>query len=284
LVTIHDAIPELFPKLVFPTWRSKLFWYAKAKLGAAQARLILTVSDYSRRCLIEQLGISPERLRVVNEATDPAFRPLEHPNGRVLRARWGLSPATRFLVYAGGFSPHKNLSLLVDVFRELLTQPQFVDLHLVLVGDYEGDVFHSCYLQLRDQVRQSGLQARVLFTGYLGDDDLVVLLNLAEALVLPSFSEGFGLPGIESAACGTPVVATTRSPLPELLGEGAIAVEPNDRAGWRDAIARVLSDNGLRARMRAAGLAAVGRLSWQDSARQLLSIFEEVWQSRVAPA
>jgi D-inositol-3-phosphate glycosyltransferase len=69
-----------------------------------------------------------------------------------------------------------------------------------------------------------------------------------------------------------------------LLGEGAIAVEPNDRAGWRDAIARVLSDSGLRTRMRAAGLAAVGRLSWQDSARQLLSIFEEVWQSRVAPA
>ncbi len=284
LVTIHDAIPELFPELVFPTWRSKLFWRVKAKLGCVQARLVLTVSDYSRRCLIEQLKIPPARLRVVSEASDPAFRPLKRPDGRMLYARWGLSPETRFLAYVGGFSPHKNLALLIDVFRELQAQPQFADLHLLLVGDHEGDAFYSCYRQLVDQVRQLGLQARVVFTGYLGDDDLVVLFNLAEAVVLPSFCEGFGLPAVESAACGTPVVATTRSPLPELLGEGAISVEPNDRAGWRDAIARVLSDIKLRERMRAAGLAAAGRLSWQNSAHQLLSIFEEVPRNRVAPA
>lgn len=284
LVTIHDAIPEMFPELVFPTWRSKLFWRAKSKLGCAQAHLVLTVSEYSRRCLVEKLNIARTRMRVVNEASDPCFRPLENPDGRSLYARWRLPASARLLVYVGGFSPHKNLGLLVDVFRELQQQPQFSDLHLMLVGDYEGDVFHSCYRQMVEQVRQSGLQERVRFTGHMGDDDLVVLLNLAGALALPSFSEGFGLPAVEAAACGAPVVATTRSPLPELLGEGVLAVDPEDRPGWRDAIGRVLSDAALRHRMRAAGMAAARRLSWQNSARQLLSIFEEVQQSRVAPA
>jgi glycosyltransferase involved in cell wall biosynthesis len=284
VVTIHDAIPELYPHLVFPTWRSKFFWRAKVKLACVQARLIATVSEYSRRCLTERLKIPLSRLRVINEASSPVFHRLERPDaGRILN-RWGLSPETRFLAYVGGFSPHKNLSLLLDVFRELRSQPRFADLRLLLVGDYEGDVFYSCYRKLVGQVQRWGLQDRVLFTGHLGDEDLVLLLNLAGALVLPSFCEGFGLPAVEAAACGTPVVATTRSPLPELLGEGAITVEPEDRVGWLRGLERVLSDVELRKRMRAAGQEAASRLSWENSARQLLAIFEEAVRSHAAAA
>jgi len=101
---------------------------------------------------------------------------------------------------------------------------------------------------------------------------------------LPSFSEGFGLPAVEAAACGTAVIATSQSPLKDLLKEGVIVVEPEDRAGWRTAIAKVLSDGQLQERMRAAGIAAAGDLSWESSASQLLSIFEEVRRTRVATA
>jgi len=276
IVTLHDTTPELFPRMVFPTLRSRFFWRAKVKLACAQARLVVTISEYSRRCLAEHLRIAPSRIRVVSEASSPGFRRIENAGGKALLTRLGIPSDSRLLVYVGGLSPHKNLALLVEVFRELQMQPRFADLRLVLVGDFEGDVFFSCYRQLLEQVSRAGLEAQVLFTGHLADPDLVLLLNLAEALVLPSFSEGFGLPAVEAAACGTPVVATTESPLADLLGGGAISVEPNDRVGWRDALVRILSDAGLHQEMRTAGLAAAAQLSWENSARQLLAVFDEV--------
>jgi glycosyltransferase involved in cell wall biosynthesis len=284
LVTIHDVIPELYPHLVFPTWRSRLFWRAKIKMGCAQARLIVTVSEYSRRCLAEHLGIAPGRLRVVQEASDPAFRPINGTGPRAVLGRLGLREGARLLAYVGGFSPHKNLSVVIDVLRELRAEPRFADLQLVLVGDYTGDVFFSCYREVRKQVQELGLEEHVIFSGYLGDEDIAAVLNAAEVLLLPSFCEGVGLPALEAAACGTPVVVTRRSPLPELLGEGAIALEPEDRAGWREAVRRILLEPELAKRMSAAGLEAVARLSWEASARQLLAIFEEVAGGRRATA
>ena len=282
IVAVHDVIPELYPDLVFPTLRSKLYWRAKVKLACAQAKLILTVSEYSRRCLAKYLSIKPSRLRVVNEASDSAFRRLEGRYHGDLLGTMGISSETRFLAYVGGFSPHKNLALLVDVFHELQLQSQFADLRLLLIGDYERDVFYSCYKQIAAQVQQAGLQGKVLFTGYLDDQVLVVLLNLAQALVLPSFCEGFGLPAIEAAACGAPTVVTTNSPMPELLGRGTIGVEPDDRAGLLTALSWILGDPAKQQAMRKAALAAAARLSWDNSARQLLDIFEEIGQSRAA--
>jgi glycosyltransferase involved in cell wall biosynthesis len=276
LVAIHDVIPELFPELVFPSMRAKLFWRAKVKLACAQATRVLTVSEYSRQRLAEVLGLDPAALRVVPEAGAPAFHRLESVDDPALAARLKIPAAARMLVYVGGFSPHKNLPLLVDVFSDLAAQPHFSDVRLILVGDYEGDVFHSGYTALKTQVAQLGLEERVVFSGYLGDEHLVPLLNRATVLVLPSFCEGFGLPAMEAAACGTPSVITARSPLPQLLGQGAIALEPDDRAGWLAALSRILADPSLRQRMSIAALAAAQALSWQASARQLLAIFDEV--------
>ena len=276
LVAIHDVIPELFPELVFPSVRAKLFWRAKVKLACAQATRVLTVSEYSRQRLAEVLKLDPAEIRVVPEAGAPQFRRMASVDDGALALRLKIPAASRMLVYVGGFSPHKNLPMLVDVFSALAAQPQFSDVRLILVGDFEGDVFHSGYAELKSQVSRLGLEDRVVFSGYLGDEHLVPLLNRATTLVLPSFCEGFGLPAMEAAACGTPSVITTRSPLPELLGEGAIALEPDDRAGWQAALSRILSDPALRERMSSAAFAAAQALSWQASARQLLAIFDEV--------
>jgi glycosyltransferase involved in cell wall biosynthesis len=284
LVTIHDVIPELFPELVFPSRRSKLFWRAKVTLGVAQARLVLTVSEYSRQRLAETLRIPLSRMRVVSESSDPVFRKVEGGKPTALLERLGLKPGVRFAAYVGGFSPHKNLPLLVDVFHDLQKRGGFDDVKLVFGGDYEGDVFFSGYRQLIEQVKQLGLEERVIFTGYLRDDDLLALLNMTQVLLLPSFCEGFGLPAVEAAACGAPVIATTRSPLPELLGDGAIVLEPDDRTGWTDALAAVLGDPARRARLAAAAHAEAQKLSWQNSAQQLLAIFDEVHSNRVAAA
>jgi glycosyltransferase involved in cell wall biosynthesis len=282
LVTIHDVIPERFPELVFPTLRSKLFWRAKVALACRRAHLVLTVSEYSRRCLEETLRIPAKKLRVVHEAGDPAFQRVADLDTAAVIAQLGVPAGARLLVYVGGFSPHKNLVSLIGWFEAIAKRAAFSDVRLVLVGDYQTDPFFSCFPELQKLTEERQLSERVIFPGYMRDESLRALFHSATALVLPSMCEGFGLPAVEAAACGTPVIVTTASPLPELLGEGAIAVSPQDPAGWIEAMARVLSDEHLRRKMSAAGLAATAKLSWENSARQLLGVFSEV--QRVAAA
>lgn len=276
LVTIHDTISEQFPGLVFPTLRSKVLYRAKIRSGIRQAKLLITVSEFSRRQLIEKLKIPESRLRVVSEAADLIFRPAPSSTVEECSRRWDIPPTAQCLIYVGGFSPHKNLSMLLDAFQQLVLRDGSRDLRLVMVGDHTGDSFYSCYAELAGKVKSYGLGSKVLFTGRLGDEDLLALLNRSDALVLPSFCEGFGLPAVEAAACGKAVLATTESPLQALLGEGMIAISPSEPGEWVAAMERVLSDTALRERMSAAALAAASRLSWKNSASQLLSVFDEV--------
>jgi glycosyltransferase involved in cell wall biosynthesis len=143
------------------------------------------------------------------------------------------------------------------------------------VGDHEEDAFVSCYQDVSRLVDSLGLRSRVTFTGYLPDDDLVVLLNEATVLVLPSLTEGFGLPAVEAAACGCPVIATSESPLPELLGEGGRYFDPRDAQALERLLAEVLQSEELRERMRQAGISAARTLSWQSAARRLADLIED---------
>jgi glycosyltransferase involved in cell wall biosynthesis len=265
IVMIHDVIPEKYPQYVFPTAAGRWNWRLKSLVARRQADLIVTVSEFSRRALLEYFGEPPERVQVVGEAGDPVFRVLE-----------GVEAEPGLLVYVGGFSPHKNLTGLLEAFARVVGRAEREQVRLVLVGDYQTDPFHTCYRELAERARQAPLAGRVEFTGYLADEELVKLLNRATALVLPSLLEGFGLPAIEAAACGLPVIATTASPLPELLGEAGLFVEPGDIRGLEEAMARVLSDRGLRQRLREAGLRAAGRLTWERAARDLVALFERV--------
>jgi glycosyltransferase involved in cell wall biosynthesis len=137
-------------------------------------------------------------------------------------------------------------------------------------------VFHSYFGVIKNQAENLGVGDRVIFTGYLPDEELVVLLNCATALALPSLIEGFGLPAVEAAACGCPVIATTESPLPELLGEGGVYIDPNRPIELEEGLARVLESGGLRLTMREAGLAAAGRLTWEAAARQMMAVIKNI--------
>jgi glycosyltransferase involved in cell wall biosynthesis len=176
------------------------------------------------------------------------------------------------VVYVGGFSPHKNVDMLVRVFDRIRRDVRFDDVRLYLVGDHEQESFVSAYPDLVRLVDALGLGARVTFTGFLPDDDLVVLLNLASVLALPSLTEGFGLPAIEAAACGCPVVATTESPLSSVLGKAGRFVDPRDESALERALRDVLGSRDLRQTMSAAGVDAAGRLSWPAAARRLVPL------------
>jgi glycosyltransferase involved in cell wall biosynthesis len=235
----------------------------------------VTVSEHSRRGIVEHFRVPAESVHVVGEASDPVFRVLDDLHSTPRLDNLGLSGG-RSVVYVGGFSPHKNLEMLVAAFARVAACDDLTDVRLVLVGEYEREVFHSYSGRIRRQVEDLGLGHRVVFTGFLADEELVVLLNRATVLALPSLLEGFGLPAVEAAACGCPVVATTASPLADLLGDGGLFVDPTDRPGWERALLEVLRASELRQRLRENGLEAARRLTWDAAARQLLAVLHKV--------
>jgi glycosyltransferase involved in cell wall biosynthesis len=271
LVMMHDVIADMFPKLTVPRWSSRLFWNLKVALGRMQADRLITVSNYSRDCIVKHFGTDARRVSVVSEAADPIFRRLGNAEPTAKLRELGLEGARRMVVYLGGFSPHKNLEALVAAFARTAKREDAGDPMLVMVGDTHTDAFHTCFERVSALVESLGIADRVVFTGYLSDEDVVVLLNRATVLVLPSLMEGFGLPAVEAAACGCPVIATNESPLPELLGEGGIYIEPNEEA-IASALSQVLADYALRMRMREQGMGAAARLTWDDAARQLIAV------------
>ena len=273
LVIIHDVIAERFPQHTLPNPRARLFWKLKVGLARRQADALVTVSDYSKRCIAEQFGTNGSDVFVVGEAPDPVFRRIDNPQPTARLRELGIDGSFPLVCYLGGFGPHKNLEALVEAFCHVAPGS---NARLVLIGENRSEVFHSYFSVIEEQLRKRGLWDRVICTGYLPDDDVVVLLNGATVLVLPSLMEGFGLPAVEAAACGCPVIATTESPLPQLLGEGGLFVAPHDQSGWNEALSRVLADSDLRERLRSAGLAAVSRLSWRAAALQMRAVIDEV--------
>jgi glycosyltransferase involved in cell wall biosynthesis len=242
-----------------------MLWKAKVKWALHQADGIVTVSDWSKRSLAEWFRLSPERIFVTPEAPAREFAPTDDSGPR---RRWmaerGLDPDAPYLIYVGGFNPHKNLGALIDAFAAATRSE--AGLELILVGDFAGDTFHGEVQALRGRIAAKGLADRAHFVGFVPDGELRHLYAGAAALAIPSFEEGFGLPAVEAAACGTPCIATTHSPLPEVLEGGGLFVDPGKPEELAAAVERMVTDGALRERLAAGALARAGRLSWQATA------------------
>ena len=279
ILGVHDVIAEDHPRLVFPQWRNRFLWRLKSRLARLQAHAVMTVSDFAKRGITRHFRLEPATVFVVEEAPDPVFRPLpDDALDRELLAAQGVREGDRFIVYLGGVNPHKNLAALVRVLGSLRQEPSFSDVSALIVGDTEGDVFTPGHPTLKRTVEELGLSRAVRFTGFLPDEAVVSILCAAKALVLPSLAEGFGLPAVEAAACGTPVVATVNSPLPDLLAGGGFFVDPNDEGAMADALRLLLSDEGRRRALGAAARDRAVKLTWERSARQALAMLETVGQ------
>jgi glycosyltransferase involved in cell wall biosynthesis len=276
IVVIHDVIVETYPKLTVPGTVSRWLWDAKVKAARWQADALVTVSEHSRRGIIERFNVPADSVFVVGEAGDPVFEVLDRPEPTSRLRSLGVARSRRSIVYVGGFGPHKNLRMLVDAFARLASCQELGEVNLVMVGDDTHEAFYSEVTAIKALVRERGLTGRVIFTGYLPDNELVVLLNLATLLVLPSLLEGFGLPAVEAAACGCPVVATRHSPLPEVLGEGGMYVDPTSQSQLEAALIAVLTSESRRLKMRHEGLAHARQLTWDAAATQMLKVIHEV--------
>ena len=275
VVTVHDTIAERYPQLTLPSARARLFWRAKVKLALAQARLVLTVSEYSAREIREVLGVATERIRVSVEAPARAFHPGASPEQIAAAAgRAGLPAGARWVVYVGGFNPHKHVELIVRAHARLARRST-APLFLLLVGSLDSDVFHGDAHRIEQAIAEAGSAERVIWTGFVPDEELRLLHSGAICLVLPSEAEGFGLPAVEAAACGTPVVATLNSPLPELLEGGGLFIPPGDQAALDAALERMVDQVPLRDELAGRALERARRLTWPRGARAALDALRE---------
>ncbi|QQS41692.1 MAG: glycosyltransferase family 4 protein [Acidobacteriota bacterium] len=276
IVTVHDVIAEKNPDLIFPNRRSRYFWNLKLKLAIRQADIVLTVSDYSRESIGEHFGLPESRLRVVNEGARGDFRVLPE-NGKMagVLSKYGILPGKRFLLYVGGISPHKNLKALVQAFEQIAKRRGFEEVKLILVGDYKDDPFFSAYPALKRQIAEAGIEERVVFTGFISDEDLAFLYNAASMLTFPSLEEGFGLPAVEAMSCGTPVVASRTGSLPEVISDAGRFFDPRNPDDIAEVASRVLSSDSLRKEMSEAGLRRSRDFMWKKAAEDTVRIFEE---------
>ena len=265
VVTIHDTIAEQYPELTLPSWKARTFWNLKVRLAIAQSRIVLTVSEYSARSIARILRVPGSRIRVCVEAPAKEYQPATPSEIDAAVKASGLEPGIPYFVYVGGFNPHKRVDLILRAHASLARESTPAP-HLVLVGTRTADVFHGEGDRLDAIIRESGTESLVHWTGFVPDEKLVPILSGAVASLLPSEIEGFGLPAVEAAACGTPVIATTESPLPELLEGGGIFVRPGDLDQLTAAMRRMLTDPESRRAMAQCALQRARALSWERGA------------------
>ena len=266
VVTIHDT----FAYVASSTTSALDRWRYRHLLPRAvcKADVVLTDSHCSRSDLVRHLKLPPERVHVVHLGIDPCFAPV--PEGaarRIARERYGIR--LPYALYVGGINARKNIARLFQAYA--LVRRHHPDLTLVVAGKRQWQT-----AEIDAVFRQLGLEPYVQFTGYVADADLPALYSAAEVFVFPSLYEGFGLPPLEAMACGTPVVTSNVSSLPEVVGDAALTIDPYDVAGLAAAIERVLADAALRAELRAKGLARAQQFTWEHAARATLAVYEQV--------
>lgn len=264
VVTVHDLAYLRYPE-VHPLGR-RLYLSALTRLTVRRARAIIAVSRFTREEIVHFFRVPPERIRVIYEGYDPAFRPLPAAEVAAFRKRRNLPE--RYLLYVGNLEPRKNLPMLVRAFARMATQHDAV---LVLAGPRGWG-----YAGLFRLIEALGLQERVYFPGFVPAEELPLWYNAAELFVYPSRYEGFGLPPLEAMACGTPVVVSRASSLPEVVGEAAVQVDPGDVDGLARALLQLLTRADLRAMYRERGLEQAQRFSWPHMARETLLLYREL--------
>jgi len=270
LMTVHDLADFIYGP--HSGWRQNLRW-RMVRRTLSQARQIMAVSRATQRDIENLFGIPAARIRVVENAIDERFvqSARREEQGLVLQR---YSVADPFLLYVGSARPQKNLPRLIEAFAvlkgDLRDHPTFGKLKLLIIGDELSE-----HPDLRRKVIRTRMQDDVRFLGFLPFEILRVFYQSAEVFVFPSLHEGFGLPPLEAMAQGTPVVTSNVSSLPEVVGDAAVLVPPENVFEIARGMERALLDQELRAQLRERGHQRIARFSWNRSIQQVMEIYAE---------
>ncbi len=259
--TLHDLIFQFDPDSHKPLNIAFLKTMMPRFLRRADA--VIAVSECSKRDAVNLYGVDPGKIHVIYEGVDAHFAPVTAPDQlAAVRSKYHLPE--RFILHVGTIEPRKNLPLLFEAIAQS-NKPLVVAGQLGWLTD-----------PILAKVKAWGVEDRVTFTGYVADDDLPALISAARLLAMPSKYEGFGLPVLEAMACGTPVIASNTSSLPEVGGSAALYARPDDAASWAQLIDRVWADDELRSTLRERGRAQAARFSWQTMAEETRQVYAEV--------
>jgi glycosyltransferase involved in cell wall biosynthesis len=274
VVTVHDMSSLIYPQ---PRARSVHVWLYER--GLRRASRVIAVSEATRRDIEDVLGIPSQRIQVIYNAPDPAFRPVSAQNGtgfptEMKRTLDRYQINFPFVLYAGTIRPQKNIPRIIEAFsiirQELENNPVYHGLKLIIIGDEI-----SRAPEVRRAVIQSRVEHAVRFLGFVPLDTLRVFYQAASVFLFPSLYEGFGLPPLEAMACGAPVVTSALSALPEVVGDAAVIVNPENVFDIARGVREALLDHTLRSTLVERGFQQVRRFDWLRTARAVADVYRE---------
>lgn len=274
VVTIHDLIfldSEIPPSPVLYQRFGRFYKGLTTPFRARRADRVIACSDFTKGAIVRLLGLPEEKIDAILEAVDPQYKLVDDPNLlEGVKQKYGIGKDC--ILCLGGQDPRKNTSGIIRAYKKMKDRYS-VKQHLVIAG-LENWVSSSVFGLVQDL----DLVDSIKFTGFVPDEDLVLLYNAAALFVYPSLSEGFGFPALEAMACGTPVITSNVTALPEVVGDAAILVDPKDIDGLVEAMHDVLSEDSLRLKLIEKGLRRVKHFSWEKVAKKTLSVYNQVYR------
>jgi len=261
IVTCYDIIPIAYYNTLNPTWK------LNAK-GLKKAEKIITISEFSKLDIIKYIEVPEENIEIIPPAVDYNLYYLNR-NRKALK-KYKIEEDELVVLYVGAEDPRKNVHFLISSFSKLKDKLQKVK--LLKVG-LPNDV--GVRGKLLNHIESLNLQKDVIFAGYVSENELAEIYNAVDLFVFPSLYEGFGLPPLEAMACGTPVITSNTSSLPEVVGDAAITVDPYDSDKFAEEMYEMLTNEDLRKEMIKKGLERSSLFKWEDSAKKTLKVYKE---------
>jgi glycosyltransferase involved in cell wall biosynthesis len=247
-------------------------YFSLVSRGAQHADGVITVSECSKSDIVRILGLPPDRVHVIGNAVDDSLYPVRDAwLLSSVRERYGING--RFILYFGGFDLRKNVPRLIEAFS-LLPAHVRERYQLVIAGRYQH-LGHPLYPDPRETVQQLGLESQVVFTGQIREQDKAPLYSAATAFAFPSLYEGFGMPVLEAMACGTPVLTSNVSALPEVAGEAGYLVDPYSPEAISEGLLHLLEDQPLRDALSHRGLDRASQFTWRQVAEQTVRVYRQ---------
>jgi len=265
IITIHDATIWKYPKTL--SWKGKFYMKPLITLATKRALKILTVSNNSKKDIVKYSKLLPDKVENTGEAIMEIFEPITNKiKLEEIKKKYSLN--SKFILSVCSLEPRKNLVNLLMAYRSLKKINPKIQHKLVLVGRKAwGKNLIS------NKIKELKLENDIIMTGYVSEEDLVCLYNLATIFVFPSIYEGFGLPPLEAMACGTPVVSSSTSSLPEILGNAALMINPYDDKEIANGINILIHNIKLRKKLSGLGRKRVKKFSWENVAKKIINIY-----------